>query len=274
MSNIQLEEMQEEYSNKQLASYIGITFEDLCELEWDIDTNESNDGLIYEYIIEFQEGCSEEILDKIEELEDGRIIRLPPWVFADDSYENEIEWDIVSSEQLKVIESHLESVNNLLSFELDDQTQFNLLVMLHAHIVAAMESFLSSMFIHVVTNSETLTRKLIETTPEFGRRKFTLKDIYHEHKNLKITVAKYLKSLIFHKIKNVKPMYKNVMNFDFGDISWLLDAINCRHDCTHRAGYNMDGVKIDISIASIKELMQKCKALSSAIDSHIIKNKL
>ncbi len=44
MSNIQLEEMQDEYFNKQLASYIGISFEDLCELEWDIDTNESNNG--------------------------------------------------------------------------------------------------------------------------------------------------------------------------------------------------------------------------------------
>ncbi len=55
MSNRQLEEMQEKLANQKLASELGISYDDLLELEWDIDTNESDDGLIYEYIVTFSE---------------------------------------------------------------------------------------------------------------------------------------------------------------------------------------------------------------------------
>ena len=50
MSNRQLEEMQEELVNQKLASELGISYDELLELEWDIDTDESNDGLIYGYM--------------------------------------------------------------------------------------------------------------------------------------------------------------------------------------------------------------------------------
>ena len=274
MSNAQLEDIQDEFRNMKLASILGISFDDLCELDWEIGTNESNDGLIYEYIIEFDENCPKDILVKIDGLEDGFTIRIPPWEFDEESYDCEIEWEISSSEQLKIIESHLDSVETLIDFNLDGNTQFSLLVMLHAHIVAAIESFLSSVFIREVTNSDQLTRKLIETTPEFGKRKFTLKEIYQENEKLKVTVAIYLKSLIFHKIRNVKPMYKSVLDFDFGDISWLIKAIECRHDCVHRAGYNKDNEKVNVTVESVRQLMKKCRTLSAEISSHVIENRI
>lgn len=55
MSNRQLEEMQEKLANQKLASVLGISYDELRELEWDIDTNESDDGLIYKYIVTFSE---------------------------------------------------------------------------------------------------------------------------------------------------------------------------------------------------------------------------
>ncbi|MFG1488201.1 hypothetical protein ABMA58_02995 [Oceanospirillum sp. HFRX-1_2] len=44
MSSRQLEGIQEEQRGKKLASLLGIDYEELAELTWDIDTNESNDG--------------------------------------------------------------------------------------------------------------------------------------------------------------------------------------------------------------------------------------
>ncbi|MBL6987852.1 MAG: hypothetical protein ISR72_12615 [Methylobacter sp.] len=84
MSNRQLEEKQEEIADRHLASELGMTYEELCELEWDIDTNESNDGLVYEYIVTFTDSSPRNILDKIEGLEDGRVVRLSPSVFVDE----------------------------------------------------------------------------------------------------------------------------------------------------------------------------------------------
>jgi hypothetical protein len=46
--------------------------------------------------------------------------------------------------------------------------------MLHAHVIAAMEEFLSGTFIHEITNSDELMKKLIETDPKIGEKKLTM----------------------------------------------------------------------------------------------------
>lgn len=58
----------EDIRNRKLAEYIGLTYDEFSELEWRIDTEESNDGEIYNYIIYFSEDSPREILDKISDL--------------------------------------------------------------------------------------------------------------------------------------------------------------------------------------------------------------
>ena len=263
-------EIQEKLEDKRLAATLGISLEDLNQLQWDIGTDESDDGLIYGYIIEFQRDSPKEILERIERLEDGYKVYLWPSELDGREDAEELAWEIASTDQLKIFHSHIISINVLLEKEFDQQTMFNLLVMLHIHIVAAVESFLSSTFIHKVTNSEELIRKLIETDPKLGDRKLTLSEIFKKHDKLKTTVASYLKSLVFHEMNKVKPMYNNVLGFNFGDVSWLSNAVILRHDCAHRAGYNKDGEKITITVESIKELVRKCTELCESIDSHIL----
>jgi hypothetical protein len=65
-------------------------------------------------------------------------------------------------------------------------------------------------------------------------------------------------------------MYKSVLNIDFGDISWLFKAVLLRHDCVHRAGYDKEGKKADISVESIRELMDLCNSLTAKIDTSIV----
>lgn len=61
--------------DKKLALILGLTFAEMRELDGDyeIDTNESNDGLVYEYIIHFHDGCDSSILSKIDGLENNWI---------------------------------------------------------------------------------------------------------------------------------------------------------------------------------------------------------
>lgn len=65
-------------ADKSLASQLGISYDDLCQLDWEVDTNESNDGLIYEHIIRFNDNSPKEILNKIIGLEDGLLVRILP----------------------------------------------------------------------------------------------------------------------------------------------------------------------------------------------------
>lgn len=81
MSSRQLEEMQEEQADRSLAEYLEISYDDLCELSWDVDTNESNDDMLYEYVYKFSDDSPTEILSKIKSLRDGNYVYVPADAF-------------------------------------------------------------------------------------------------------------------------------------------------------------------------------------------------
>jgi hypothetical protein len=192
-----------------------------------------------------------------------------PYYPESDYDQDELEWFICSKTQIEIFNNQIKSVEKLLAVEVDIETYFSLLVMLHGHVVAAIEAYLASTFIHQVTNSDELTRKLIETDPTFSKVKFTLKEIFEKQEGLKLTVATYLKDLIFHDLKKVKPMYKDVLNCEFGDIAWLFKAVATRHHCVHRAGFDKEGKQAELSIVSIKELVAKSVELTSEIEKKV-----
>jgi hypothetical protein len=55
---------------KSLAQELGLTYDEISQLDYDISENASNDGLVYNFIVQFDENCDEEILGKIEGLHD------------------------------------------------------------------------------------------------------------------------------------------------------------------------------------------------------------
>lgn len=180
--------------------------------------------------------------------------------------QEELNWVIESQNQIDVFKTQISSVESLLSVEIEGDAKFSMHVMLYGHVVAAVEAYLSSTFIHNVTNSERLIRKLVETDPTFSKRTFTLKEIFEKRESLKLTVANYLKDLIFHDLKKIKPMYRDVFEYDFGDISWLFQAVLVRHHCVHRAGYDKDGNKIEVSDEVLRNLVSKSLELVEALE--------
>ncbi|HBT97324.1 MAG TPA: hypothetical protein DEB25_06700 [Desulfobulbaceae bacterium] len=187
----------------------------------------------------------------------------------DDEWEAELEWTAQRSDQFKTLNKQLESVATLLKVTSDPPAQFDLFVMLHTHVISSIDYYLFAVFSHAVANSEKFTRKLIETVPEFKDKKFSLHEIYSEYEKIKITVACYINELIFHDLKKIKPMYKDVLGIDFGDILWLFKAVRVRHDCVHRAGYDKKDNKVELSSDSITDLIKKCRELATRIDHHV-----
>jgi hypothetical protein len=64
-------------------------------------------------------------------------------------------------------------------------------------------------------------------------------------------------------------MYKDVLKVSFGDILWLLKAVEVRHDCVHRAGKNKEDEKVSITKDDLEELVEQCRDLSKSIYSQI-----
>jgi len=183
----------------------------------------------------------------------------------------ELNWYIESKSHYEILQNHLKNVRTLLEVDVPVETLFSLWVMLHGHVISAIEGYLAGNFIHKVTSSENLIKKLVETDPEFSRRTFSLKEIFEKQSTLKITVATYLKNLIFHDLKRVKPMYNEVLGHDFGDITWLFKAVTVRHDCVHRAGFDKEGEAIDISKESVTELLEGVESLAESIQATVEK---
>ena len=64
-------------------------------------------------------------------------------------------------------------------------------------------------------------------------------------------------------------MYEKVLDHEFSNLSWLFKAVDIRHHCAHRAGYDKEGVKVDISVESISDLLGNVTDLANEIDSTI-----
>ena len=69
----------------KLAEELGISDDDLEMLEWETQENSSNDGLIYDFILTFDDTCPPEILGKIEGLSDDKTIRVSANAFDENT---------------------------------------------------------------------------------------------------------------------------------------------------------------------------------------------
>lgn len=188
-----------------------------------------------------------------------------------DFHVEDFDWfkDNEDKNHYQLLMDQINSIDTILNLQVPVDAKFSFLVMIHAHVVSSVEAYLAGVFIHEVCNSETLTRKLIETNPELSKRQFTLGELYQTKDKLKATVATYLKDLIFHDLKKIKPMYESVLGHQFSELSWLFQAVAVRHHCVHRAGYDKDNKQIDVSVDSINRLLNSAISLADDIDHTI-----
>ena len=72
------EERQEFEWSKAIALKLGLTFDEMQQLEGDyeVDENSSEDGLVYDHVIRFYDNCDREILDKINGLDEYNQVRV------------------------------------------------------------------------------------------------------------------------------------------------------------------------------------------------------
>lgn len=84
MSSRQLEDQADTDQTAVIATELGISADDLRELFYEIEANESSDGVLYGYTITFGENSDPEILKQIDGLVDGRWVRIGPGDLSDE----------------------------------------------------------------------------------------------------------------------------------------------------------------------------------------------
>lgn len=180
------------------------------------------------------------------------------------------DWSVEGKSRIEIFDENIQATREILTVSLCPSSSKSLRVMLHAHVVAAVEAYLSSTFIEKVLSAEPYMRRLVESDPEFAKRKFTIKEIFTKRDELKNDLSQYLKDLIFHDIAKIKPMYLSVLEIDFREIKWLFDAVQLRHHCVHRAGYDKDGNEVRLTNKAIDELINMATTLVHEVESTIL----
>jgi hypothetical protein len=185
-----------------------------------------------------------------------------------DQYED--DWVVDGKSRLEIFDENIAATLEILNQEVNPRYEKNLIVMLFGHVVATVEAYLSSTFIHYSLSSENHMRRLVENDPEFAKRKFTVTEIFTKREELRSDLSEYLKGLIFHEIAKVKLLYSSVLDIDFGDVKWLFRAVLIRHHCVHRAGYDKDGNEVDLKKDDVATLTNQASDLVHEIESMLI----
>lgn len=256
-------EMQEQASDEKLAQTLGISYEELCNLEWDIEADTSNDGLIYDYRIEFSANSPKHILDKIDGLEDGCRVYLQPWeIEGNYDYDEQFNAITDNKEYVKRYRAEIANLQTLSNIEVADaMLQAILYRQVFIGIIGAMEAFLSEAFINLTFDNEEYFKSFIKCHPEYKQRRFDLCDIYDELSILKETAKKTMLDTIYHNLPTVKNMYMDTFKIKFPDIKEVYAYVLKRHDLVHRNGKTKEGVSVEIDKSTLQDLVLKVNHL-------------
>ncbi len=257
-----LMDLEEQAFDRHLAKLLDISYEELIKLEWEIETDESDEGLVYSHRIEFSESSPKEILSKIERLKDNCRVYLESWELdARYDYIND-QFDAITESRINQIAfnkeldnlkelSHLQSKGDRLKNILNRQ--------IFISIIGSMETFLSETFLRMTFENKDYYQAFVLTHPEFKTRKFELREIFTQQKQLDSVVKKIILDTIFHNLPTIKNMYEDTFSINFPSIKDIYKFVLVRHDLVHRNGKTKDGKEVEINDEYIDKVISDTK---------------
>ncbi len=143
---------------------------------------------------------------------------------------------------------------------------------LYAGAITSMEAFLSSTLMKAVLSSDENKRKFVEKYIPYREELIPYSSIFEKMDELEAKVQETLRGLMYHNLGKIKPIYKDVLDIDMGNISPIMKAVQVRHDIVHRSGRDKDGNMHAIQKEDVIELVERVSSLMSNVDSHINPN--
>ncbi len=136
------------------------------------------------------------------------------------------------------------------------------------NIISLLEKYLYDLFIHEISNKHSLVQKLANTK-KFKEQRLAVAFALNE--DVKSWIIKSMKSLVFHRLNNVKLFFKNILDIDFENKRPVINAIKKRHHIVHRNGFDLDGNQISTSERELNELVDEIDSFIMDIDKKYLK---
>ena len=145
---------------------------------------------------------------------------------------------------------------------------------LYAGTITSMEAFLSSTLLKVVLSTNEKKRKFVERYLPYHTKQISFSSIFEQMDKIDTTLHETIRGLMYHNLGKIKPIYKEVLDIDLGDIKDIMKAVQIRHDIVHRSGIDKDGNLHSIQKEDVIELVEKVSSLISKVDVAINLNPL
>jgi hypothetical protein len=123
--------------------------------------------------------------------------------------------------------------------------------MVFAHQVTALEAYLGDTLINAVLSDPAAMTRLMSDDKELSKERFSLVQIQSSPNFVRKAVRAYLRSILYHNLPKVDFLYWSALQVRVldpaADNGPLIQAINYRHDCVHRNGFDAEGVELKVS---------------------------
>lgn len=185
-----------------------------------------------------------------------------------------IAQSVFMSENVEFYKSFLKSTFKIVSLVeaklLDRSIENSMNRFLYANVIAVIEAYLSDSFISTVMSKPALIRKVVETDPEFKKRKFDYSDVFFAYEKVETIVREHLANLIYHNLSKVGRLFKSVLDISFPqDLKNIYRAVEVRHDIVHRNGKSKDGIETEITKLEIHDLIKNSRQFIGYVNSQL-----
>lgn len=246
----------EEGRQETLANVLGLSWDEVGQLDYEITPKISNEGLLYGYVITFSSDSDPKALAKITGLDKYRSLTIPPWVF-ERSYEEDYALGAIAQnvDHRASFNSEMDSSIRLQAINIDNHlTKQLMLRQIYISIIGALETILSDIFISKTLSSDYYLKEFVKTHPDFKSQKISVSEIFSFSQTIRERAKTIMVSVIYHKLPVVREMYTQTFSIKFPDISSLQKYILIRHDLVHRNGKTVEGKAVKINDQLINNL--------------------
>lgn len=152
---------------------------------------------------------------------------------------------------------------------LPNETKEKLYKLLYAKVITNMETYLGDTLKRYVLNNEQFLRTFVEKYEPYNDEHILLSNLFTIKDKIQSIVGDSLSKLMYHNLPQIKPIYKDVLNIDCGNIQDLCKAIQIRHDIVHRNGADKSGNVHVITKEMVATLSRKVTDFIYNIDNQL-----
>lgn len=243
-------ERQNEQQELKLASLLGITIDELSNLNYDIYDDEGHDGTLYGYIVKFNSNSSKDILCKIRGLDSNNQVWIDLWDLdnSDSKDYDEYKYELGSSTYNSHIyyKDSISKVMILLSAKIDNSSLLEIFHrQIYISVISYFETFLWLTVVNLTKENPLFIEKIINNHPLFKQEAYLNKS-----KQEKIEITKTLiNSIPYSDLEHkVRVLYKSAFDIEIPKDNKLVGVSRGHYNMMLLAGI------MEILSATIKEM--------------------